>query len=165
MPPVDAIDLGQSRARIQRTMSSMWIAMSPVMPLPYSMNARHQRRCGSGAPRSLYSGGAYGRIGAGPGPHLVVEKAGTLLAAGILVVPHGVVTVDLDQADLAELPLLDDPVASLDEVWRAPALRADLHDALVLARGGDHRLALDNIDADRLLHVDVGAGLAGSNHR
>ena len=50
-------------------------------------------------------------------------------------------------------------VAGLDQVRRAAALRADLHDALVLARGGQHRLALDHVDADRLLHVDVGPGL------
>ena len=48
---------------------------------------------------------------------------------------------------------------------RAAALRADLHDPLVLARGGQHRLALDHVDADRLLHVDVGPGLDGGDHR
>ena len=76
-----------------------------------------------------------------------------------------VVAVDLDQADLAELAFADDPVAGLDQVRRAAALGADLHDPLVLARGGEHRLALDHVDADRLLHVDVGAGLDGGDHR
>ena len=79
--------------------------------------------------------------------------------------PHVVVAVDLDQPDLAELALLDDAVAGLDEVRRAAPLRADLHDALVLAGGGHHRLAFDNVDADRLLHPDIGAGLDGRDHR
>ena len=56
-------------------------------------------------------------------------------------------------------------VAGLDQVRRAAALRADLHDALVLAGGGEHRLALDHVHADRLLHVDVGPGLDGGDHR
>ena len=51
------------------------------------------------------------------------------------------------------------------EVRRAAPLRADLHDALVLARRREHRLALDDVDADRLLHVDVGAGLHRLDHR
>ena len=68
-----------------------------------------------------------------------------------------VVAADLDEADLAELAFLDDAVARLDEVRRAAALRADLHDALVLARRGEHRLALDDVDADRLLDIDIDA--------
>ena len=66
---------------------------------------------------------------------------------------------------MPSLPSLDDAVAGLDQVRRAAALRADLHDALVLARGGEHGLALDHVHADRLLHVDVGAGLDGRDHR
>jgi hypothetical protein len=42
---------------IQRIMSSMWMHMSPMIPLPYSINARHRRGCTSEL---------YGRIGAGP---------------------------------------------------------------------------------------------------
>ena len=76
-----------------------------------------------------------------------------------------VVAVDLDQADLAELALADDAVARFDQVRRAAALRADLHDALVLARGGEHRLAFDDIDADRLLHPDVQPGPHRRDHR
>ena len=59
--------------------------------------------------------------------------------------------------DLAELALLDDSVARLDQMRRAPALRADLHHALVLAGRGQHRLAFRNVHADRLLHVDIHA--------
>src|SRR4030095_10366376 len=55
-------------------------------------------------------------------------------------------------------------VASLDEMWCAAALRADLHDALVLARRGEHRLAFDDIDADRLLAVNNRTRFAGSDH-
>ena len=46
----------------------------------------------------------------------------------------------------------------------AATLRADLHDAFVFAGGGEHRLAFDDIDADRLLTVDVDAGLHGLDH-
>ena len=52
---------------------------------------------------------------------------------------------------------LIDLVARLDQVRRAAALRADLHHAVVLARRGQHRLAFDDIDADRLLHIDIDA--------
>ncbi len=87
------------------------------------------------------------------------------MSGGFAVVPHVIVAVHLDQADLAELPLADDPVAGLDQVRRAAALRADLHDPLVLAGRGQHGLALGHVDADRLLHVDVGARLDGRDHR
>ena len=48
---------------------------------------------------------------------------------------------------------------------RAAALGANLHHALVLAGGGEHGLALDDIDADRLLHIDVRPGLDRRDHR
>ena len=41
----------------------------------------------------------------------------------------------------------------------------DLHHAAVPARGGEHGLALDHVDADRLLDVDVGPGPHGLDHR
>src|SRR5215210_7307285 len=110
MPPDELTRLGQPRSSIHRTMSSMWMHMSPTIPLPYSLNVRHQRRCGSGAlPRSLYGGASYGRRGAAP-------------------------------------------------------LGDDLGHPLVLAGGRDHRVAFYDIDADRLLHPDVGPGLAGGDH-
>ena len=56
-------------------------------------------------------------------------------------------------------------VARFEQVRRAAALQADLHGAVVLAGGGDHRLAFDDVVADRLLHVHVGARLAGFDHR
>ena len=49
--------VGIGRSIIQRTMSSMCTHMSPMMPLPYSMNARQPRGCVSAL---------NGRIGAGP---------------------------------------------------------------------------------------------------
>ena len=48
---------------------------------------------------------------------------------------------------------------------RAAALHAHLHDALVLARRGQHRLPFGDVHADRLLNVDVGAGLRRLDHR
>ena len=43
MPPLELTELGHPRSIIQRTMSSMWMHMSPTMPFPYSENARHPR--------------------------------------------------------------------------------------------------------------------------
>ena len=57
MPPAELMRVGMPRSSIQRTMSSMCTHMSPMMPLPYSMNARQLRGCTSWL---------YGRIGAGP---------------------------------------------------------------------------------------------------
>ena len=57
MPPLDVMRDGIGRSIIQRTMSSMCTHMSPMMTLPYSMNARQPRGC-----VSLLNG----RIGAGP---------------------------------------------------------------------------------------------------
>ena len=37
------------------------------------------------------------------------------------------------------------------------ALRADLHDAFVLSRGGEHRFAFQHIDADGLLAINIRA--------
>ena len=87
------------------------------------------------------------------------------MSGGLAVVPHVIVAINLDQADLAELSFADDPVAGLDQVRRAAALGADLHDPLVLAGRGQHGLALGHVDADRLLDVDVGARLDGRDHR
>ncbi len=75
------------------------------------------------------------------------------------------VTVNLDQPDLAQFAFFNDLVARFDQVWRAPALRADLHDAVVLTRGVDHRLTLGHVNADRLLHVDIEPGFDGRDHR
>ncbi len=87
------------------------------------------------------------------------------MSAGFDGLPHVIVAVDLDQADLAELALADDPVAGLDQMRGAAALGADLHDPLVLAGRGQHRLALGHVDADRLLDIDVGPRLDGRDHR
>ena len=99
------------------------------------------------------------------GPHLPVEIVGGAGVGRVAIVPHVVVAIDLHQADLAELALADDLVAGLDQVRRAAALGAHLHDPLVLAGRGQHGLPLGHVDADRLLDVDVGAGLDGRDHR
>ena len=75
------------------------------------------------------------------------------------------VAVDFDVGDFAELALANEFVARFEQVRRAAALQADLDGAIVFARGGDHRLAFDDVVADRLLHVHVGAALAGLDHR
>ena len=126
------------------------------MPLPYSMNARQ--------PRGMDDAGCRAAAGRGRSTSRSRGSPAGAVSGGLSLRAHVVVAVDLDEADLAELAFLDDPVAGLDEVRRAAALRADLHDAAVLAGGGEHRLALDHVHADRLLHVDVGPGLDGGDH-
>ena len=64
MPPVELTRRGQPRSSIQRTMSSMWMHMSPMMPLPYSMKARQLRG---------WTEAVVGPHRRGAGPHLVVE--------------------------------------------------------------------------------------------
>jgi hypothetical protein len=49
-------------------------------------------------------------------------------------------------------------VDRLDQVRGRATLRADLDDAFVLSCRRDHRLPFDNVDADRFLDIDVGAG-------
>ncbi len=66
---------------------------------------------------------------------------------------------------MPELALLQESVARLHQVRRAAPLRADLDDALMLARRSHHCLPFDDVDADRLLHVNVGAGLDSRDHR
>ena len=66
-----------------------------------------------------------------------------------------VVAVDFDEADRPQLHGLEDLIAGLGQMRRAAALGADLHDAVVLAGGGQNRLALDHIHADRLLQIEV----------
>ena len=43
-------------------------------------------------------------------------------------------------------------------------LQPNLHDTVVLARCGQHRLTLADIYTDRLLAIDVGTGLTGRDH-
>jgi hypothetical protein len=46
----------------------------------------------------------------------------------------------------------------------AAALRADLDNTLILSRGGQHRLAFDDINADGFLDIDINAAFDGGNH-
>ena len=56
-----------------------------------------------------------------------------------------------------------DVLDRLLDVRRAASLRAELDDAVVLARGLDHPPPFDDVVAGRLLDVDVLAGLAGQD--
>src|SRR4051794_22012588 len=47
---------------------------------------------------------------------------------------------------------------------RAPALCADLHDALVLAGGGKHCLSFRDINADGFLAIDIGSSFHSLDH-
>jgi hypothetical protein len=84
---------------------------------------------------------------------------------GLVVGAHVEVAADVGVGDLADDAGLDDLVDGVDEVGRAAALEADLHDAVVLAGGGEHGFAFAHVGADGLLDVDVRAGLAGGDHR
>jgi hypothetical protein len=91
------------------------------------------------------------------GPHLVVEVLGGSVSGGILAGPHVVVAVDLDQPDLAELALLDDPSrASI----RCGVLRRCVPTCTTrpyLRAAASIAWPSTDVHADRLLHVDVGA--------
>ena len=65
------------------------------------------------------------------------------------------------QADLAELAGAEVFVACLDVVGARPLLRAHLADTLVHARRADDLGAFFHAEGERLLHVDVLAGVEG----
>jgi hypothetical protein len=67
--------------------------------------------------------------------------------------------------DVAEQAGLDHAFAGLDQVRRAAPLHVDLDHAAVLPCRRQHRLAFDDIGADGLLHVDIGARLDRRDHR
>ena len=58
-------------------------------------------------------------------------------------------------ANFAQKPRLDDLLLGIDQMRCTFALGANLHHSLVLSRGIEHRLALANVPADRLLAVNV----------
>ena len=96
---------------------------------------------------------------------LPVERGRRRDVGRVLARAHVVVAVDLDVRDGAESSFADEAVARGGQMRRAASLRADLHDALVCTRRGQHRLPFGDVDADGLLHVDVGAALHGLDHR
>ncbi len=98
-------------------------------------------------------------------PHFVIQEFRDRLQRRVAVVSHVVIATDIDLADLAEQAGFDDVLLGVDQMRRAAALRAHLHDAVVLASRGEHRFALEHVATDRLLHVHVGAGLDSRNHR
>ncbi len=51
----------------------------------------------------------------------------------------------------------------VDQMWRAFALSAHLNHLAVLTGGCHHGFAFHHVDADGLLHVDVGTGFYGIN--
>src|SRR5262249_7505045 len=57
MPPVEPTRFGQPRPSTQRTISSMWLHMSPTITLEYPRTARQPRG---------WTNWLYGLIGAGP---------------------------------------------------------------------------------------------------
>src|SRR5262249_36468943 len=86
---------------------------------------------------------------------------------GILLVADGLALASDPGADERHLAKFarTDKLGSAQDVRSAAALRPGLDDALVLARRLDHAPALDDVVRDRLLDVDVLAGLAGPDRR
>src|SRR5262245_48013092 len=78
-------------------------------------------------------------------PHLIIEIFRRCGVGGVLACAHVVIAIDLDQSYLSEFARANDLIASLGQMRRAASLGADLHDAIVPARGSDHRLPLDHI--------------------
>jgi len=85
------------------------------------------------------------------GPHLIIEEIRNWLHGWIAVGTHVEITTHIHMTDLAEEPAFDDLFFGVDQVRRAFALRADLDNPVVLARGGQDRLPFQDIDTDRLL--------------
>ena len=83
----------------------------------------------------------------------------------VVLRPHVVVAADFRMPDFAKHAVLHDALLGLDQVRSRASLQADLHHALVLARRGEHGLAFQDVNADRLLAVDIGTRLASGDHR
>ena len=76
-----------------------------------------------------------------------------------------VVAANFRVGDIAEQALFDDLLAGLHEMRRTATLGAHLHDTIVFSSRREHRLAFDDVNAGRLLHVHVAASLDSLNHR
>ena len=90
-------------------------------------------------------------------------------AGGSAVLPAADRAAALDVPALGDQHVADDAFAQqlhgLDHHRRAAALRAVLHERLVALRGLDQQPAFANVVRDRLLDVDVLAGVAGQDRR
>ena len=91
------------------------------------------------------------------GPHFVIEVLRRRGVGRIRGRSHVVVAVNLNQCDLAEPARLHVAVARFDNVRRAAALGAHLHDSAILACRGNHGLAFHDVFANRLLNIDIRA--------
>ena len=78
---------------------------------------------------------------------------------------RAVVAVNVDRGDFSEAAGGDETVAGIEKMRGAAALEADLDGPAMEPRRRHHRPPLDNIEADRLLHIDIGPRLAGGDHR
>src|SRR6266545_590152 len=92
----------------------------------------------------------------GAAPHLPVEFLRRLDVFARRLGSAAVMDEGADHADLAGLAGTDE-LATRNIVRRNAAVRADLHHAVVLARGIHHRAAFLDRVADRFLHVNVRA--------
>src|SRR5215471_85544 len=99
----------------------------------------------------------------GPGPHFVIEKIRHGLLRRISVGTHMDVTTEINMADVSQQTRLNNLLLCLEKVRSAFSLCADLNDALMLARGVQHRLTLAHIPADRLLAINVSTGFHRGN--
>ena len=108
--------------------------------------------------------GLNGRLGAGPEPEVVVDLFGDRRVGLVPDRPARLVAKPLGHVNLPELARAEERHRVLDSLVAA-ALRAGLDDAVVLPGGLDHPPAFAHVVADRLLDVDVLAGLACPDRR
>src|SRR5205823_629723 len=97
-------------------------------------------------------------------PQVVIDAGrhrGVLLVADALAVAGN---PGAGERHLAQLARADELGRTL-EVRRAAALHAGLDDAAILAGRLDHAAALDQVVRNRLLDIDVLAGLTGPDGR
>ena len=90
------------------------------------------------------------------GPHFIVEEIRHWLDRWIAIGPHVEIAAHLNMADFSQQAGIDDLFFRIDQMRRALALRPDLHHAFVLAGGSQYGFALEHINADRLLQIDIG---------
>ena len=138
---------GPSDPNIHLTVSNMCTHMSPVMPLPYSMNVRHHLSMGQSV---------VGPKGRGPCPHFVVKEVRDRLKWRIAVGAHMEIAAHLHVRYLAEETGIHYYFLCIDKVRGTFSSGPTCTTRLYLRAAATHGLAFHYIDADRFLHIYMG---------